>query len=64
MKALINKVKTFDVRGIISISLITTLNIVIIKEIHLESDLFVLFSNLITMVMTYLFTKRKDVKDE
>lgn len=48
-----------NIRSIIVLSLIITLNIAIIKEIHPQNDLFLLFSNLITMVMTYFFSRKE-----
>lgn len=49
-----------NTRSLIVLSLIITLDIAIIKGVHLENELFVLFSNLITMVMTYFFARKKD----
>ena len=48
-----------NIRSIIVLSLIITLNIAIIKEIHPQNDLFLLFSNLIMMVMTYFFARKE-----
>lgn len=58
MKTLLNT------KSIIGLSLIITLDIIIIKEIHLENDLFLLFSNLTTMVMTYFFVRKKEKDNE
>ena len=48
-----------NIRSVIVLSLIITLNIAIIKEIHPQNDLFLLFSNLIMMVMTYFFARKE-----
>ncbi len=41
------------------LTLIVTLEILIIRGNELNSDLFLLFSNILTMVITYFFTKTK-----
>lgn len=52
--------KLIDLKSIITLTLIVTLEILIIKGTELNSDLFLLFSNIITMVVTYFFTKKKE----
>lgn len=54
--------KLIDLKSIITLSLIFTLEILIIKGTNLDNDLFLLFSNLITMVITFYFAK-KDKKE-
>lgn len=54
--------KLIDLKSIITLTLVITLEILIIKGNKLDSDLFLLFSNIITMVITYFFTK-KSVKE-
>lgn len=54
--------KLIDLKSIITLSLVITLEILIVKGNKLDSDLFLLFSNIITMVITYFFTK-KSVKE-
>lgn len=54
--------KLIDLKSIITLSLIFTLEILIIKGAKLDNDLFLLFSNLITMVITFYFAK-KDKKE-
>lgn len=54
--------KLIDLKSIITLSLIFTLEILIIKGTKLDNDLFLLFSNLITMVITFYFAK-KDKKE-
>ncbi len=52
--------RIFNTKSIIAISLIITLNIAIIKGVELNKDIFLLFSNIITMTITYFFTRKKD----
>lgn len=54
--------KLIDLKSIITLSLIFTLEFLIIKGAKLDNDLFLLFSNLITMVITFYFAK-KDKKE-
>lgn len=56
--------KLIDLKSIITLSLIVTLEILIIKGTNLNSDLFLLFSNILTMVVTYFFTKKSNNKEE
>lgn len=50
--------KLIDLKSIITLTLIITLEILIIRGTELNNDLFLLFSNIITMVITYFFTKK------
>ena len=52
--------RIFNTKSIIAISLIITLNIAIIKGVELNKDIFLLFINIITMTITYFFTRNKD----
>lgn len=52
--------RIFNTKSIIAISLIITLNIAIIKGVELNKDIFLLFSNIITMTITYFFMRKKD----
>lgn len=56
--------KLIDLKSIITFTLIITLEIIIIKGIKLDSDLFLLFSNILTMVITYFFTKKSNKEGE
>lgn len=58
MKKILEKI--LNIKSIIALLLIITLNIIIIKQINIDSDIFLLFSNLVTLTVTYFFTKRKD----
>ena len=52
--------KLIDLKSIITLTLIITLEILIVKGTDLNSDLFLLFSNILTMVVTYFFTKKSN----
>ena len=56
--------KLIDLKSIITLSLVITLEILIVKGNKLDSDLFLLFSNIITMVITYFFTKKSNKEGE
>ena len=47
-----------DVKSIVTLSLVFTLVYAVVSGRKLDSDVFLLFSNIVTMVMTYFFTKR------
>ena len=58
---IIDKVaKLIDLKSLITLSLIITLEILIVKGTNLNNDLFLLFSNILTMVITYFFTKKSN----
>lgn len=60
MKQIINNIaKLIDLKSLITLSLIITLEILIIKGTKLDNDLFLLFSNITTMVITFYFTKKE-----
>jgi hypothetical protein len=52
--------KLIDLKSIITLTLIITLEILIVKGTKIDNDIFLLFSNIITMVITYFFTKKKE----
>lgn len=61
MKEIFSKIaKLIDLKSIITLTLIITLEILIIRGTELNNDLFLLFSNILTMVITYFFTKKKE----
>lgn len=65
MKQIINNIaKLIDLKSIITLSLIITLEILIIKGAKLDNDLFLLFSNITTMVITFYFTKKEKVESK
>lgn len=51
--------KLIDVKSIITIGLVATLITVVVSGINIEEKAFNLFSNVVTMVITYFFTKKK-----
>lgn len=51
-------IKLVDVKSLITIGLVTTLIIIVAKDVPVEEKVFNLFSNLVTMVLTYFFTKK------
>lgn len=65
MKKIVENIgKLIDLKSIITLSLIMTLEILIIKGAKLDNDLFLLFSNITTMVITFYFTKKENNKEE
>ena len=52
--------KLIDVKSLITIGLVVTLIIVTLFNAPVEEKVFNLFSNVLTMVMTYFFTKKSD----
>lgn len=65
MKEIINNIaKLIDLKSLITLSLIITLEVLIIKGVKLDNDLFLLFSNITTMVITFYFTKKENKKEE
>ncbi len=52
-------IKLIDVKSIVTLLLVITLIIVVIRDIKMNNDLFLLFSNVVTMVITYFFAKQK-----
>lgn len=51
--------KLIDVKSIITVGLVATLIIVVVGGRDIEEKAFNLFSNVVTMVITYFFTKKK-----
>lgn len=47
-----------DVKSIVTLSLVFTLVYTVVSGRALNNDVFLLFSNIVTMVMTYFFTKK------
>lgn len=62
------KEKLFDLKSIITLTLVITLEVLVVifsftKEI-LDEKLFLLFSNVTTMVITYYFSKKNQITNE
>ena len=65
MKKIIENIgKLIDLKSIITLSLIMTLEILIIKGAKLDNDMFLLFSNITTMVITFYFAKKDNEKGD
>ena len=65
MKQFFDKIaKLIDLKSIITISLIFTLEYLIIKGAKLEDQMFLLFSNIVTMVVTFYFAKKDNGGNE
>lgn len=52
--------KLVDVKSITTIMLVATLIYVVVSGRNINSDIFLLFSNCTTMIVTYFFTKKKE----
>ena len=55
--------KLIDLKSLITLTLIITLEILIVRGTSLDNDLFLLFSNILTMVVTYFFTRKINNKE-
>lgn len=55
--------KLIDLKTIVTLSLVITLEYLIIQGVKLENQMFLLFSNITTMVITFYFAK-KDKNEE
>lgn len=55
--------KLIDLKSIITLTLIITLEVLIIRGTNLDNDLFLLFSNILTMVVTYFFTRKSNTME-
>lgn len=65
MKKIVENIaKLIDLKSIITLSLVMTLEILIIKGAKMNDDMFLLFSNITTMVITFYFTKKESNKEE
>ena len=56
--------KLIDVKSIVTLLLVSALTFLVIYSAitgkDLENNIFLLFSNVVTMIVTYFFTKKKD----
>lgn len=65
MKKIVDKIaKLIDLKSIVTISLIITLEYLIVKGAKLEDQMFLLFSNITTMVITFYFAKKEKNEEE
>lgn len=53
-----NIAKLVDVKSIITLCLVATLVLVVMRGTDVDEKIFNLFSNVVTMVITYFFTKK------
>ena len=60
--------KLIDVKSFVTILLVSALAFLVIYSAitgkDLESNIFLLFSNVVTMIITYFFTKKKEVESK
>lgn len=52
--------KLIDVKSIVTLALVATLVYVVVGGNPIDEKVFLLFSNVVTMIITYFFTKKKD----
>jgi uncharacterized membrane protein len=53
-------IKLIDLKSIITLTLVWTMVYIIVSGRPVDEKLFLLFSNLITMIVTFFFTKKKE----
>jgi L-asparagine transporter-like permease len=51
--------KLIDVKSIVTLVLIFSLVYVVVTNKQIDEKVFLLFSNVVTMIVTYFFTKKK-----
>ena len=56
--------KLIDLKTIVTLSLVITLEYLIVKGVKLEDQMFLLFSNITTMVITFYFAKKEKNEEE
>lgn len=56
--------KLIDVKSIVTLTLVFALVFTVISGRNMNEDVFLLFSNIVTMVMTYFFTKKSAKGEE
>ena len=56
--------KLIDVKSIVTLVLVFTLVAIVLLNVTLDEKVFLLFSNVVTMVFTYFFTKKSSNKKE
>ena len=52
--------KLIDVKSIVTLALVATLVYVVVSGKALDNEVFLLFSNVVTMIITYFFTKKNN----
>ena len=56
--------KLFDVKSIVTLVLVFALVFVAMANKKMDENVFLLFSNVVTMVITYFFAKKNNEKNE
>jgi hypothetical protein len=54
--------KLIDVKSIVTLSVIATLVYIVVSGRTIDEKIFLLFSNVATMIVTYFFTKKEKVE--
>jgi len=54
--------KLIDVKSIVTLSVIATLVYIVVSGRTIDENIFLLFSNVATMIVTYFFTKKEKVE--
>ena len=52
--------KLIDVKSIVTLLLVMSLVYIVVTNKTLNENTFLLYSNMVTMIITYFFTKKKD----
>ena len=52
--------KLIDVKSIVTLALVATLVYIVVSGKALDNEVFLLFSNVVTMIITYFFTKKNN----
>lgn len=56
--------KLIDVKSIVTLLLVMSLVYIVVTNKTLNENTFLLYSNMVTMIITYFFTKKKDESGE
>ncbi|MBE7035854.1 MAG: hypothetical protein E7403_01010 [Ruminococcaceae bacterium] len=56
--------KLFDVKSIVTLVLVFALVFIAITNKKMDENVFLLFSNVVTMVITYFFAKKNSEKND
>jgi len=54
--------KLIDVKSIVTLSVMATLVYIVVSGRTIDENIFLLFSNVATMIVTYFFTKKEKVE--
>lgn len=56
--------KLIDVKSIVTLLLVMSLVYIVVTNKTLNENTFLLYSNMVTMIITYFFTKKKEESGE